>query len=116
MTDQHPLSLQIDYQRRMERTFGIMAEYADGTPVEEIAEKYEVAPSTVIKWAKKAGLTRNKQWRDKAPAVAIRYAEGVPLAQIEAEFGISRKGIWTIAKRAGLPMRRAPNPSAQETP
>lgn len=85
----------------------LLAGYADGVPVRELATRFEVHRGTVNEIARRAGLdprqtTLSQPLREEA---ARRYADGLTLVRVGAELGISHNAVRSAVVASGGTVR-----------
>lgn len=85
----------------------LVAAYASGTPVTELASRFGVHRSTVWQVAFQAGLvTRRPKLSDEVRAEAARlYTSGFTLVQVAERFGISDEGVRAAVVSQGGAIR-----------
>ena len=85
----------------------LLAGYADGVPVRELAARFNVHRGTVSEIAKRAGLDpRQPTLREPLRQEAARlYADGQTLVQVGAELGISHNAVRSAVVACGGSLR-----------
>ncbi len=81
--------------------------YLDGVPVDELAERFQVNPSTVQKHVRQKGLPRRSPRLGQAhieKAIQL-YIAGGSLANLGKHFGIGEDTVAPALRRAGLALR-----------
>lgn len=88
----------------MERSLKIIQDYKAGVDVNDIADRYDVTKSTVLRWARAAGLQpRPKGASEAQEATAIAMLQdGEPLKKIAEYVGYSEAWVSHLAKKNGL--------------
>jgi hypothetical protein len=81
----------------------LIGEYTAGSTGRELAERYDVARSTVIQILKAQGVdVRHPRMSDVDCAQVVElYRRGVRQIDIAAELGRSKSVIWHVLRRAG---------------
>jgi transposase len=89
--------------------------YRRGMPVREIETKYGCSKSTILRYARLAGLSKRERGFDPGirNAVVALYVQGRPIAEISARLGVSQAYISKTATEEGINRRRRPRPGEQ---
>lgn len=99
-----PLSLELERERRAERSLLIIQHYTDGIVVAEIQAEFDCSRNTVLRYARAAGLDR----RPKCFPSTIRndvvklLKEGKSYNEIRTKWKVSLAYISKVAKEEGL--------------
>ncbi|MCT2977629.1 helix-turn-helix domain-containing protein [Propionibacterium freudenreichii] len=90
----------------------LLAGYAAGVPVRELATQFKVHRSTVWELARQAGLeVRQPELADAIRQNAARlYAAGLTLAQVGTQFGISDEAVRSAVVACGGTIRSGGRP------
>lgn len=89
---------------RIVRFFNVLNAYKLGKPVNDIEKQYGCTKSTILRYARLAGLEKrprgvSTEVREKVIAL---YRLGLPIAQIQAQCGVSQAYISTLAVKEGI--------------
>lgn len=92
----------------------LLAAYADGVPVQQLAARFKVHRSTVSEIARRAGLeprspTLQQPVREEA---ARLYADGLTLVEVGVRLGISHNAVRSAVVACGGTLRPAGRRSA----
>lgn len=88
---------------RAVRFFHVLTAYKAGQPVDSIATQYECSKTTVLRYARIAGLSkREKKRKVSKEDVIAAYKTGRMVADIAREFDISPSRVSTIATENGI--------------
>ncbi|MFH5231540.1 helix-turn-helix domain-containing protein [Antrihabitans spumae] len=87
----------------------LLAGYADGVPVRELATRFNVHRGTVREIARQAGLAARRPELPDAIRVdaAQLYAGGMTLAQVAARLGVSHEAVRSAVLACGGTIRAA---------
>jgi len=85
----------------------LVTEYADGTPVKVLAERYRVARQTVSEHARRAGLNRRPKVLDEAGVAQIMslYGSGLGIDRIGEQVGVGPVRVRETLVGAGVEIR-----------
>lgn len=89
---------------RVARYIKIVKAYAKGEPVNKIAEKYGCDKSTILRYARLAGLPKRPKHlpEETKEAVIKDYKNGLPIKKIAELNGVSQAYVSTISRKAGI--------------
>lgn len=89
---------------RVVRYIKIVKAYTKGEPVNKIAEKYGCDKSTILRYARLAGIPkRPKHLPEEIKAAVIKdYKNKIPVKTIAKLNGVSQGYVSTVARKAGL--------------
>ena len=89
---------------RLARFLRIVNAYRLGKPVQDIVAGYGCSRSTVLRYARLAGLEKRPKGFDPdlRNAVIALYRQGAPIAQIQAQLGVSQAYISKTATEEGI--------------
>ena len=93
---------------RVARFFRVVNAYRLGKPVQDIVAQYGCSKSTVLRYARLAGLAKRDRGFDpdlRAAVIAL-YQSGAPIAQIQAQLGVSQAYVSKTATEEGINRRR----------
>lgn len=92
---------------RVVRYLAVVRAYAAGVPISDIEDRWGCSRSTVLRYARSAGLAkRDKGFSpDTRAAVLALYREGRPIAEIAATCGVSPAYVSKEATAAGINRR-----------
>jgi len=81
--------------------------YADGVPVNVLAEKFSVDQSTVQKHARRHDLPRRspRLGPNQIKEAIMLYTEGQSLLKLAAHFGVATDTVALALRRAGVTLR-----------
>ncbi len=84
--------------------------YREGASVDELARRYEVHKTTVIRHLDRQAVTRRrvvpKMTDHSVGQAAASYAEGASLAAVAEQFGIHERTLAREFRRAGVQIRQ----------
>lgn len=103
------LSMGIDRARRQVRMFEALMLYTEGKmTVFEIAEKYECSRTTVLRWARLAGLIKRKEKSaERISDILEAYKDPErPIKEIAEQFNVSQSFVSQQASKAGIARRK----------
>ena len=85
----------------------LLAGYADGVPVQELAARFQVHRGTVTKLVRQAGLgVRRPAVPEPVRQEAVRlYADGLTLVEVGEQLGINDKTVRLLVIEAGGTLR-----------
>lgn len=88
-------------ENRPPRYIAVVNAYKAGDPINEIAERFGCASTTVHRYARMAGLYRPKESTVRDGILAM-YQLGKPISEIAAKFGVSVALVSKYANEAGI--------------
>jgi uncharacterized protein YerC len=92
---------------RVARFFRVVNAYRLGKPILDIVAQYGCSRTTVLRYARLAGLEKRAKGFDPAVrgAVIALYQQGAPVAQISAQLGVSAAYVSKTATEEGINRR-----------
>jgi hypothetical protein len=93
---------------RVKRFVRIINAYKAGVAIIKIEEDYGCTKSTVLRYARLAGLPKRDRGFDPDIKIAtlLLYKDGLPISQISAQLGVSQAYVSKTASEAGINRRK----------